>query len=387
MTHIDVFEMMHDPYPTFTALRGEDRWTWSEQMQMYMVSRYLDTVYVDENPDLFSGDIPGDLLTRAIGRSMLRLEGDEHRRTRGSADEPLKRRSIQRNWQGVLDGLAEEYLAPLRSRGAFDLVADFASPYTGACLKVVIGLPDALPDDIRRWSDSYIAGMINNTQEPDVVAAAQGAYDEAQAHVVAAIERVKREPDASVISAMVNSPLDVPMTVDEIAANVRLIITGGFNDARDAVATLPWLLHTHPEQGERALADPAIFEKAIDESVRWLSPVGSYPRMVTRDLSLPAADLKTGDVILVVSAAANHDPSVFPEPDRFNVDRDNLNMHLGFSSGAHYCLGSHLVRAMMRSAVPRILGLPALEMTTSVEFFGWQFRGPLGIPLTFESAG
>jgi len=383
MVTLDLATMMHDPFPTFAALRAEEKWTFSPQMNMSMVSRYDDVVFVDEHPEIFSAEVPGALLTRTIGQTMIRLEGERHRRARSAGDEPLKRRAVQRNWTQVIADLVTDHLTPLRSRGKADLAADFASPFTGACLKEIIGLPDASPADIGRWSDAYIAGLINNADDPGVWSQAKIASDEARECVAAAVERVRREPDATVISAMANGSED-GLSLDEIAANVRLMIAGGFNDARDIVATLPWLLLTHPEYRERVAHDAQAFERAIDESVRWLTPVGSYPRVLVQDYSSPSARLTAGDRVLVIAASANWDPDVFAEPEHFDIDRPNLDRHLGFSVGNHYCLGSHLVRAMARAAVPAVLQLPGLKPTARPEFVGWQFRGPVSVPVTFQ---
>lgn len=386
MVTIDLDAMVRDPYPTFAELRKEQQWTYDPMMAMWLVTRHADVTAVDEDPETFSAEVPGALMTRSIGLSMLRLEGDAHRRARGAGDTPLRRRSIQRDWQATVTDLVDRHLESLLPLGQADLVADFASPFTGDCLKEVLGLPDATADDIHRWSDAYIAAFTNNTDDPKVWAAVKVASAEASDAVALALERVRAEQDATVVSAMANASPDNPLSTDEIAANIRLMISGGFNDARDAVATLTWLLLTHPDVRARAMSDPAAFERAIDESVRWLTPVGSYPRVVTRDVHTASADLSAGDQVLVIAASANHDETVFAQPEAFDIDRPNLDRHLGFSTGAHYCLGSHLTRAMLRAAVPRLLTLPDIVPSADPDFTGWQFRSPVAVPVSFGAA-
>ncbi|MGQ4600900.1 cytochrome P450 [Nocardia sp. R6R-6] len=381
---LDFAAMMADPFPYFAGLRSNQRWTWSETMRMWLVSRFDDVVYVDSHPEIFSTEIPGALLTRTIGQTMIRSEGERHRRVRSAGDEPLKRRSIQRAWPEVIRELAQHYIEPLRDRDQADLAADFANDYTGACLREVLGLLDATPEDIRNWSDAYIQGFINNNDDPQVWATAERARAENTEAVRLAVERVRKQPDATVVSAMAHAHPENPLSLEEIAANIRLMIAGGFNDARDAVATLPWLLMTHPEIRQRTREDSAAFERAIDESVRWLTPVGSYPRVVIQDYSGPAADLKVGDTVLVLAASANYDERKFADPSTFDIDRPGLEDHLGFSVGAHFCLGSHLVRAMMRAAVPLILDLPGIRPAGTPQFVGWQFRGPVTVPVLFD---
>lgn len=383
---LDLAEMAIDPAPHFAAFRAQPRWTWAEPMGMWLVSRYDDVMFVDENDDLFSTEIPGALLTRTLGTTMIRQEGSAHRRLRSDAAGALKRAHVVKHWGGMLAEHTEQYLAPLRSRTEFDLAADFATPYTGACLRDAIGL-DVAPRDIHRWSDAFIGGLTNNADDPSVWECAATALAGVNAAVAAAVDRVRRVPDTSIVSSMVNGKAAPPLSVSEIASNVALMIAGGFNDARDAIATLPWLLLTHPEVAGRVASDAAAFERAIDESVRWLTPVGSYPRILTRAFSSPAADLKAGDRVLVLAASANWDETVFPEPQRFDIDRPNLDAHLGFSIGVHFCLGSQLVRAMLRESVPALLALPGLRPAGEPEFRGWQFRGPLTVPVSSEDKG
>lgn len=387
MVTLDLEAMMADPFPTFAALRAEPRWTWSEQLQMYVVTRYDDVVLVDEDPDLFSLQVPNNLMSRTVGEhAMVRQDGAAHARLRAASGGPLKRRAVHRDWAAMIIELVERYIAPLRGRSSADLMEDVASPLTGAVLREVIGLLDSTPQDIQRWSGAFIAGLINNTDDPDVWAAARVASDEVRDHLAAAVERVRADPDGSVVSAMAAASPEDPLSLDEMAANVRLMITGGFNDARDALATLPWHLMTHPETRARVAEDSGAFARAIDESVRWLSPIGSYPRVVTRDVSLPQADLRAGDRLMVVAASANHDESRFSAPDHFDIDRPNLDEHLAFSIGVHYCLGNQLVKGMMRGMVPAVLALPGIRPAADPVFVGWQFRGPLSVPVALDPA-
>src|ERR1700722_19701192 len=263
---LDFESMKRDPYPYFAELRREPRWTWAQPLNMYLVSRYDDVVMVDTDDQTFSVQIPNNLMNRTIGTTMLRLDGAEHQRVRVATGEPLKRRTIHRDWSGVINDLVALLIAKLRGLDSADLMTDFAAPLTGWCLCEILGLLDASAADIERWSATFIAGLINNTDDLQVWAAVKVASDEVRDSVTSALARVRNQPDGTVVSAMADKSLDI----EEMVSNVELIITGGFNDARDAIATLCWHLLTHPDARDRALADPVTFERAIDESVRWL---------------------------------------------------------------------------------------------------------------------
>lgn len=383
---LNLQQMMIDPLPTFAALRAQDRWMWSDEMQMWVVARYDDVVHVDTHSEIFSADLPG-LATRTLGTMMVRSEGSQHRRLRSAGDAPLKRRALDLSWTEVIAGLVDDYLAPLRAKGRAELVQDFASPFTGAVLREVLGLREAEPLDVARWSDAFISGVINNADDPDVWRVVDLASQECRNVVALAVDRVRDQPDFTVVSAMANNAASSPLTVDEIAANIRLMIAGGFNDARDAVAILTALLLQSPETLRRVRSDDDALERSIDESIRWLSPVGSFPRVLTRDICTSAADLRTGERVLVLLASANHDERKFQNPAVFDIDRPGLSDHLGFSTGLHYCLGSHLVRAMMRAAVPALLDLPDIALLREPAIVGWQFRGPDAVSVAFSTAG
>jgi cytochrome P450 len=386
MVDLDFDAMLLDPYPHFEALRAQQRWTWAEPMRMYLVSRYDDVVLVDKNPETFSVQIPGNLMNRTVGTAMIRLDGASHHRVQSAGAAPLKRRAVHHHWGAMICGLAEDIITPLRTRDSADLMQDVAAPLTGACLREVLGLLDATSGDIERWSTAFIAGLINNTDDQAVRATAKSASDEVRDCVLAALDRVRTDPDGSVVSAMAAAHPDAPLSTEEIASNIRLMISGGFNDARDAIATFAWLLMVHGDVAEYALNDAAAFERAFDESLRWLTPIGSYPRVVTRDISLPSGDFKAGDRLLVIAGSANHDEGKFPDPQRFDIERPNLDDHLAFSTGVHYCLGAQLARGMAKAAVPPILELPGIRPAAEPQFYGWQFRGPLSVPVTLTSA-
>ncbi|MGH3367290.1 MAG: cytochrome P450 [Nocardioidaceae bacterium] len=378
-TTLDLDELNADPFPVYADLRRAQPWARSEQLGMRLVSRYDDVVFVDQHPEIFSSEVDGALTTRAMGLSMLRSEGEQHRRLRAAAEAPLKRRAVRSDWTPVLEQIADDHVGRLRGRESLDLVSDLASPFTGACLAALLGLPDATPEMVRDWSDAFIAGATNNLDDAEIWRHAAQAKDAVQEHVAAAIERPHAATAGTVVSAMAQAHPGAPLTLEEVASNVRLMVAGGFNDARDLIATLAWLLLGHPQIRRRASVEQDVMDRAIDECVRWLSPVGTFPRQLTTDFDNGDVVLRRGERILVLAASANWDESRFPQPERFDVDRPNLFEHVGFSLGMHYCLGTHFVREMVRIAVPRVLALPGLRVEAEPVFAGWMFRGPTAV--------
>ena len=147
-----------------------------------------------------------------------------------------------------------------------------------------------------------------------------------------------------------------------------------------------WALSRHPEQRDRVLADPSLWPVAFDEALRWLSPIGMYPRETTRATVLDGVELPRGATLGVVIVAANRDPAAFEHPERFDIARSQ-RAHLGFGSGVHLCPGHWAARiAVGEIAVPRVYeALHGLRTDTRRDeaWFGWVFRGLTDLPVTW----
>lgn len=178
-----------------------------------------------------------------------------------------------------------------------------------------------------------------------------------------------------------------PLSPDEIRANARLFISGGLNEPRDATATTTYALLADPQQRALVEADPARFADAFEESIRWVSPIGMYPRMTTQDTELGGVALPAGSRIGVMVGAANRDETVFPDPDRFDLARNNRE-HLGFGHGPHFCVGAWVARAQVGVvALPTLfhrLRNLCLREDEPVRMGGWVFRGVLNLPVQWD---
>ena len=378
-------DLHDDPYPTYRQLRNNEPWAWSDRLNLWLVSRYDDVVFVDEHPEIFNAHQDNSLAERTMGLVMIRTDGDAHRRLRSAVDGPLKRRNVGQHWRKTLETKSEQLVAELAHLAEFDLIRDFAAPFAAEALMAVVGLPGVTVGQVVEWSGAFIAGLSNHEDDPTVWARVRKAYGEVADRVEEAVARVKKDPDHTVISAMAHAELEDPLSIEEIATQVRLMISGGFNEPWHALATLVWQLCEKPELAKRTQGDPAALDAAIEETVRWLSPIGAFPRQLATDHHVGGVTLRAGDKLLALAASANHDERKFPDPDAFDIDRPNLNDHLAFSLGAHYCLGTYLAREQLRVAVPMLLrAFPALCVIEEPVMAGWMFRGPVSVPMRHD---
>jgi len=187
------------------------------------------------------------------------------------------------------------------------------------------------------------------------------------------------------ISSMLHA--DDPLSFDEIWTNVNVIISGGLNEPRDAILSAVYGLLIHPDQRKLVEDEPSLWGRVFEESVRWQSPIGMYPRILKSDTELAGVPLKKGDRIGMVIAAACRENALYVNADTFDLTRKKAP-HLAFGAGPHFCLGTFVARKMVGEiALPTLfsrLKNMALVRGEKVRYGGWVFRGPLNLPVDWD---
>lgn len=373
-------ELWDDPYPIYAALRREAP-CFVPAAGRYLVTRHADVVALERNPQVFSACEENSLMIRVMGHTMLRKDGAAHRRERTACEPALRPGLIRSHWLPAFHAIADRLLDALAAEGEGDLFDRFAAPCAAEALGLLLGLPDVPQETLREWSQAMMDGTGNYADDPDVWRRAETAASGVDAAVDAAIGRLADAPDASLISCMLHAA--DPLSRDEIAANVKVIIGGGLNEPRDAIATAVYALLAFPQQRALVEADPDLWKAVFEETVRWVSPIGMYPRQTTCEVELAGALLPKGARIGVVLAAANRDEAVFDRPDEFDMLRPK-KPHVAFGGGPHFCLGAWAARALVGEvALPKLFSrLRTLRLSENepARFGGWVFRGPLNLP-------
>jgi cytochrome P450 len=378
-------DLWHDPYPIYRRLRAESPVAWVPAVNRYLVTGYAEVTELEKHPEVFSANEHDSLMHRAMGHTMLRKDGAAHRRERKAAEGAVRPRMVKQQWIPTFQRIADELIDRFVHRGEADLFREFAAPLAALSLGAVLGLTRSTAEELAGWSQDMMDGTGNYGDDPAVWARCEAARDAAGAAVDEAAARLRAEPDASVISAMVDA--ENPLSPEEVRANARLFISGGLNEPRDATATTAYALLADP--GQRALveADPARFLDAFEESIRWVSPISMYPRMTTQYTELGGVTLPAGSRIGVMVGSANRDETVFADPDRFDVAREK-GTHVAFGHGPHFCLGSWVARAQVGEvALPTLFRrLPNLRLDERepVRMGGWVFRGVLNLPVRWD---
>ncbi|MFE7835131.1 cytochrome P450 [Streptomyces sp. NPDC057474] len=373
-----------DPYPTYFELRGRPV-AYVPEAGRYLVARHADVMYVEQHPEIFSSAEEDSLITRVMGSTLLRKDGCPHMRERKAAEPALRPRVVRNHWKPVFQQISDELIDGFADRGEADLFVDYAGPMAALSLAAMLGFRGVSADDMQRWSQTMMDGIGNYADDPGVWERAERSAAEVGAAVDETMERVREAPDESIVSAMLRG--EDPIDVETVKSNVRVIIGGGINEPRDAVLTAIYGLLDNPDQLAEVRADEKLCAAAFEEAVRWVSPIGMYPRQTTRETELGGTLLPKGARLGVLIGSANRDEAVFEDPDRFDIRRGS-RPHIGFGGGPHYCLGTWAARAQVGEvSLPNLIRrLPNLRPVggTETRWGGWVFRGPLNLAVRWD---
>lgn len=382
---VQLSDLWADPYPVYAYLRENQPVCWVPSAGRYLITRQQDVLDVERNTAVFSNCETPTLAERVMGETILRKDGDEHRRQRSALEAPLKPRAVREQWLPLFRRNAETLIASFAEVGGADLFTEFAAPLAGMNLAAFLGLRGVTADQLVEWSQALIDGAGNYPDDPAVwerCDSATAAIDEAITDTMAFL---RQTPDHSVISSMMHA--DDPLTEAQIRGNVKVIIGGGLNEPRDALLVGTYGLLTNPSQRADVMTDSTLWKKVFEEAVRWVAPIGMYPRQVVSEVEVAGVRLRPGDRVGLVVASANRDHTVYDRPDEFDIHRQVAH-HVAFGGGPHFCAGAWVSRAAVGQAgypllFERLRNL-RLDENQPVRWGGWVFRGPLALPAVWD---
>jgi cytochrome P450 len=382
---IAVEDLERDPYPVYERLREEEPVSWVDSVGLWLVTRWDDVNAVDKSPALFTAETEPSTLTRTFGRNLLASEGAYHDRVRSIIHPWFRTGAIGHFPQEVVAPLANELIDAFAERGAVDLVAELAEPLAVRVLRRAIGLEGVEDDTLRGWFQDLAQGAGNFEGDPAKQAIADAASRDVDERLGPLIDRLTDEPNDTLLSSMLHTRVE-GLAREEIQSNLKVVIVGGLQAASDAIALSMWALLSHPEQAEEVRADPELIPPAIEEGLRWHSPVGTSTRQTTEDTELAGVTLPKGALVAAVLASANRDPRHWDAPDTFDI-HGHRRPHLAFAAGPHVCVGALLARFETRTAMRLLLErLPNLRLDPDrpMEASGWEFRSPHHLHLLFD---
>ena len=386
---ITLEELERDPYPIYARLREHEPVSWVPAVGLWLVTRFDDVREVDLDPETFTAATDPSTLNRTMGVNMLGMEGAEQRWIRAVTEAPYRPRDVEERTQGMIPALANTLVDGFAARGEADLFREYADPMSVRSLRFMLGLDEVPWVDILRWNEGLMPGLANFEGDPAKQAPADAASAELGGAIERVLDRLEGEPDGSVLSWMLHHEEDGRrMSREQIVANTKLMLSGGLQEPRDLIALTLWALLQHPEQFEEVRADRSLVKAAVEETLRWVGPVGTSTRQTTQATELAGVELEQGALIGAVLSSANRDPRRWTDPDRFDVHRKE-GAHLAFAVGSHFCLGAwfgrHLARVSLDVLLDRLPRLRADE-DRPVTLRGWEFRAPDSLWVRWDTA-
>lgn len=341
-----------DPFAYYAQLRADapvQQVRWSRGSTAWLVTRYADVDAALRDPRLTKEGGPRvPALFSSLQRNLLSLDGPDHDRLRRLVHQAFTPRRLEamREQVHVISG---ELLDVAERRGGLDLVADYAAPLPLTLIARIIGVPERDAPRFRAWTRALVAV----TDRPLRNTASVLRFLRYLRRLVA--DRT-RDPRDDLVSALVAArDSGDQLTTDEIVAMLFLLLTAGHETTVNLVGAGTLALLEHPEQAALLRDDDTLARPAVEELLRFTSPVETATeRWAAQDVEIAGTVVPQGSLVLAVLASANRDGAVFDRPDALDLAR-SPNPHLAFGKGAHYCLGAPLARLEAQVAVPALL--------------------------------
>jgi pimeloyl-[acyl-carrier protein] synthase len=294
-------------------------------------------------------------------RLMLFRDAPDHTRLRGLVQRAFTPRMVEGMRRRVRE-VADELLDAAEARGSLELMADYAWPLPVIVIAELLGVPASERDRFRGWAaDLALAFDLGLT--PDRAARAEAAADAFTAFFLGLIEERAREPRGDLLTGLAAAEEQGDhLSSEELVSNLMLLLIAGHETTMNLIGNGTLALLRHPAQRARLAADPALAPDAIEELLRYESPVQLAMRFLREDVELRGRVLRKGERVMLLLGAANHDPARFPDPGVLDLARGDRG-HLSFGGGPHFCLGNALARLEGTVAIPALLErFPALRL-------------------------
>ena len=382
ITHIDITDFSANPYPVLAHMRANAPVTYVPELDATLFTRRDDIFEQEKRIETFSSHQPDGLMTKLMGENLMRKDGAAQAAERRALFPSLSPKTVENTWLAAFNAHTDQIINDLAPRGTGDLVRDFAMPVSGEALKLITGLTNMATAEMDRTSQGMIDGCSNYAADPVIEATCHQSTASIDAHIDAMLPILRATPDMSALSVQLAANL--PMA--SIRANIKLIISGGQNEPRDAIAGTAYALLQNPTQHDLITTGKATYSDAFEEYARWMSPIGMSPRRVARTDTVCGVTFAPEDRVFFMFSSAGHDETYFDTPEQYDLTR-NTRPAISFGAGPHFCAGAAVARALItRVALPRLFArLPDLALSGPATFTGWAFRGPTHVPVKWTT--
>ncbi len=346
-------EVLADPTKLYSALREYDPVHWDPYMHAWVVTSYKEVVSVllnysaDRTPAPAHLDRLGLSFMKPFAETMLQqmmfMDGAAHTRLRSICAAAFTPRKVE-ELRDVVESIANELLDKVIESGRMDMVADFANALPAIVTARLLGVPVEDHKQLHAWVLDLAEVLGNVQHHPDRVAQIVESLEDLKEYVAARMEEQRRNPRGGLIYALMTAEIEGQrLSDDEVIANTIITLIGGHETTTNLIASGFLTLLNNPESLEQFRSRPEIAGSAVEELLRFESPVQHTARIAPADMQLGGKTIKKGSRVVAVLAAANRDPNRFPDPDRVDLLRTD-NRHVAFGWAAHFCFGAPLAR-------------------------------------------
>ncbi len=390
-------EVLADPYPLYHRLRTEHPVFWDPYMHSWVVTRYADVIRVLRDfsaerirtPEQLTAMDLSELnpMAEIMVKQMLFMDPPGHKRIRSLASAaftPQKVEALRSHIREIVRGL----LAKVKDKGSMDVVADLAEPLPCIVTAEMFGVPVEDHQQLKVWSQDFAEMLGNFEHDADCVPRILKSTQNVTAYFRSAMRKENLRPDGLVSSLMSAECEGDRLTEEEVIANCIITLIGGQETTTNLIASGTLTLLRNPDQLEKLRRNPSLIPSAVEELLRFESPVQHTARLAPEDVVLDGQQIRKRQAVIAVMAAANRDPERFPDPDRLDITRTD-NRHVAFGSGAHFCFGAPLARVEAQIAFEEILAwFPhwSLQPSPLVWRANLGIRGLTSLPISFSSA-
>lgn len=373
---VTLAELDTDPYPVLARLRETEPVSWVPVLDGWLVTRRDLCIELMRDAERFTVDDPRFSTARVVGPSMLSLDGVEHRRHRDPFAVGLRRPQVMEQFADRVRGEAVSLVDGLRPAGHAEIRRDLAGPLAVRVVAAALDLLDVEPGVVLGWYDEIVNAVDRVSAGGEIGDRAPEAVAALDRHVAATIDR------GGGVLADATGTLARP----EIVSNAGVMMFGGIETSEGMTTSLFFHVLSTPGALDAVLADRSLVPNAVEESLRLEPAAARVDRYATVDVEIGGATIRQGDLVIVSLTAANRDPAMFRDPDRFDVRRDNARSHVAFAQGPHACVGLHLARLETQLALeaaldrwPRVRLDPDATRPTGVVF-----RKPRRLPVSWD---
>lgn len=371
-----VAQLSGDPHPYLAAVRRRGPIGWVESIGAWVVVSHASAVAVMRDADTFTVDDPRFTTSRVVGPSMLSTDGADHARHRQPFVEPFTPRASRAYFADFVQAESARLVSSLQPSGQAELRTALAGPLATASMRLALGLQDIPVAELLRWYGAIVQAVADITAGDPLPESGPAAYRSLTDAVQATLGRGGPQTFLGQISSAAGA-----LSIDEMMSNTAVLLFGGIETTEGMIANLFLHLLADPELLAAVRDTPELLDAAIEESLRMEPAAATVDRYATRDVTIGGVEIRRGDLVVVSLAAANRDPAVFTDPDRFDPRRHDLRKQLAFAQGPHVCVGLHLARLQTRSAALQLLALPGLTLDgeRSTPATGLVFRKPTAV--------